>query len=81
MQTVLPPRTERIPKMIYELDSMSLAIDTLDVVNQARADGLDPVNLQELVPNYFEEVPRHLVSQEPINPASLSVEDILEATR
>ena len=81
MQTVLPPRTERIPKMIYELDSMSLAIDTLDVVNHARADGLDPVNLQELVPNYFEEVPRHLVSQEPINPASLSVEDILEATR
>ena len=75
------PRIEKLPDKFIRYSNHLVAIDTLSSINRARADGLNPTSLNELVPDYLSELPKHLVTQEPIDEYALSSEAILEALK
>ena len=75
----LLPRASSSLQQIIKLDRQQVALDTLQALDQARADGMNPSQLQDLVPNYLDKVPLHPISQTPITPNSLDPKEITQA--
>ena len=73
-----PPIRNHPDKLINYSNNLQ-TIEILRALQQAKANDLDASSLKELVPKYLPEIPKHPITQEPIDEYALDSQTILKA--